>query len=136
MRINFSFFHILCIAHLWQKFRENNVSTKDLIWRKKFSVTVNFSFFHTALCGVPLCGNCRNSFSHFFRKNFVKAMVLRVLLKKLLNSWFHEIFFSKRELLVFPHCGVKITEFYCHVFIAKIPAKINFFTKELDRNLL
>ena len=29
------------------------------------------------------CGNCRNSLSHFFRKNFVKATVL---LKKLLNS--------------------------------------------------
>ena len=32
---------------------------------------------------VPQCGNCRNSLSHFFRKNFVKVMVL---LKKLLNS--------------------------------------------------
>ena len=29
------------------------------------------------------CGNCRNSLSHFFHKNFVKAMDL---LKKLLNS--------------------------------------------------
>ena len=39
--------------------------------------------------------------SHFFRKNFVKAMVL---LKKLLNSWFDEFFFSEREFRVFPHC--------------------------------
>ena len=35
------------------------------------------------------CGNCRNSLSHFFRKNFVKALVLP---KELLNCWFDEIF--------------------------------------------
>ena len=33
------------------------------------------------------CGNYRNSLSHFFCKNFVKAMVL---LKKLLKCWFDE----------------------------------------------
>ena len=37
-------------------------------------------------------------FLHYVRKNFVKAMAL---LKKLLNSWFDEIFFSEREFLVF-----------------------------------
>ena len=47
----------------------------------------------------------------FFIKNFVKAMVL---LKKLLNSWFDEIFFSERELREFSltHFGknfVKVT---------------------------
>ena len=47
---------------------------------------------------VPQCRNCRNSLSHFYRKNFVKAMVL-------LNSWFDEIYFSEREFLVFPHCA-------------------------------
>ena len=36
---------------LWQKFRESNVFTKELIWRNFLLVTVNFSFFHTALCG-------------------------------------------------------------------------------------
>ena len=40
---------------------------------------------------ITQCGNCRNSLSHSFRKNFVKAMGL---LKKLLNSWFDEIFFQ------------------------------------------
>ena len=45
---------------------------------------------------TPHCGNCRNSFSHFFRKNFVKAMVL---LKEWLSSWFDEILFSEREFL-------------------------------------
>ena len=41
---------------------------------------------------VPIkfqCGNYRNSLSHFFGKNFVKVTVL---LQKLLNSWFDEIF--------------------------------------------
>ena len=63
-----------------------------MIWQKKTLVRVNFSFF-------AQCWNCRNCLSHFFRKNFVKAMVLR---KKLLNNWFDEIFFSEREFLVFP----------------------------------
>ena len=41
--------------------------------------TVSFTdiYFH-----IAQCGNCRNSLSHFIRKNFVKAMVL---LRKLLN---------------------------------------------------
>ena len=59
----------------------------------KKSVSRNFINLATAqstVCGTQ-CGNCRNSLSHFFRKNFVKAMVL---LKKLLNSWFDEIFFQ------------------------------------------
>ena len=47
-------------------------------------------------------GNCRKSLT-LFSKNFVKSMAL---LKKLLNSWFDEFFFSKREFLVFPHCGI------------------------------
>ena len=35
------------------------------------------------------------------KKNLVKAMEL---LKKLLKSWFDEIFFSEKKFLVFPHC--------------------------------
>ena len=44
--------------------------------------------FPIKLCTV-YSTNYRNYPSHFFRKKFVKAMVL---LKKLLNSWFDEIF--------------------------------------------
>ena len=37
-------------------------------------------FFIFSHCNVHVkesqCGNCRNSLSHFFRKNFVKAMIL------------------------------------------------------------
>ena len=36
------------VTHLW----ENNVFTKKMIWRNFFSVTVDFSFFHTALHSV------------------------------------------------------------------------------------
>ena len=57
--------------------------------------------------------NLREFSSHFFRKNFVKAMVL---LKKLLNIWFDEYFFSiERKFLVFSTLvchTVKITEIY------------------------
>ena len=55
------------------------------------------------VCYCCKCGKYRYSLSHFFRKNFVKAMDL---LMKLLNSWFDEIFFSDREFLVFPHCVI------------------------------
>ena len=38
-----------------------------------------------------------------------------------------------REFLVFPHCGVEITEFYCQVFVAKIPSnQLSFLLKELE----
>ena len=39
------------------------------------------------------CGNYGNSLSHIFDKNFVKTAFLP---KKLLKSWFHEIFFLVR----------------------------------------
>ena len=59
-------------------------------------------------------------YSHFFDKTSVKATFL---LKKLLKSWFHEIFFGESEFLVFPHCvmqslsklethSVEISEFF------------------------
>ena len=53
---------------------------KSLVWHKCW----NGKYFL-----IPQCGNYRNSLSHFFRKNFVKAMDL---LKKLLKSWFDELF--------------------------------------------
>ena len=49
------------------------------------------------------------------------------LLKKLLNSWFDESFFSEREFLVFPHC-------VSHVFTQKL-RESNVITKGIE-NLL
>ena len=46
------------------------------------------------------CGIYRNLLSHFLDKNFVKSTYLP---KKVLNSWFHEIFFSVRVNLPFFH---------------------------------
>ena len=55
----------------------------------------SFEAFYRTHFFVWICGNCRNSLSHFFRKNFVKLMVLVI---KLLNSysysWFDEIYFQ------------------------------------------
>ena len=52
------------VTHLWQKIRESNGFTKEvtkgLIWRFFFSVTVNFSFFHSALWHNSQCGNFEN----------------------------------------------------------------------------
>ena len=60
----------------------------------------------------PHCGNCRNSLSHFFPKNFVKAMVL---LKKLLNSWFDEIFFQWERIFRFSTlCVIDSQDFSAH----------------------
>ena len=85
---------------------------QSLIWRKN----INFSFFHSY---SSQCGNCRNSLSHFFRKNFVKAMVL---LKKLLNSWFDDFFFQwERISRFFTLCSL-----HPHDFLQKF-CQINFF---------
>ena len=62
---------------------------------------------HSVKILLTQCGNYRNLLSHFFDKNFVK---LTILLKKLLKSWFHEIFFNKSEFLVFSHCDYDFTE--------------------------
>ena len=70
-----------------------------MIWRIFFSVRENFSFFHTVQCAQ--CGNYGNLLSRFFGKSFVKVTVL---LKKLLNSWFDEIFLGDSEFSIFPHC--------------------------------
>ena len=53
----------------------------------------------------PQCGNNRNLLSRFFGKNFVKTTNL---LKKSLNSWFDETFFSESKFLVFPQCALKM----------------------------
>ena len=88
VRINLCNFHITEIlshtALLWQKFRESNdftKVTKDLISRK-MPYFPRYFFYHgpvqkqsTAVYTLH-CGNCRMSLSHFFRKNFVKALVL------------------------------------------------------------
>ena len=49
------------------------------------------------------CGNYANSLSHFFYKNFFKAtpVLLKKLLKKLLKSWFDEIFLQWERILRF-----------------------------------
>ena len=44
------------------------------------------------------CVNYENSLSHFFDKTFVKATFL---LKKLLKSWFHDLFFVRVNILFF-----------------------------------
>ena len=63
---------------------------KTLLSRKfcQKSVRLNFYNFHTV--NSAQCGNYGNSLSRIFGKNFVKV---KILLNKLLKSWFDEIFF-------------------------------------------
>ena len=106
VKVNFRNFHTREILSHWKKIRQINylvISLVKPLLSRNFcekSVRENFCNFHTDTI-FPQCGNYRNSLSHFFRKNFVKAMIL---FKKLLNSWFDEKNFSEREFLVFPHC--------------------------------
>ena len=69
-------------SHTWQKFRQTNVFTNKLIWRKMFSVRKMEIHCHT----------------HFNYKNFVKVTFL---LKKILKSWFDEIFNGSQYFLFF-----------------------------------
>ena len=91
----------------WNPMHSNFFSTRNVISR-------NFILFFLKKTSVKsihvidtvhstcICGNNENSHSRFFGKNFVKATVL---LKKLLRSWFHGIFFSvsEKEFLVLQH---------------------------------
>ena len=73
-----------------QKFRESNflLNTFTLNWfDEKICMSVNLSLFQRVVWKLQKFSLT----SHFFRKNFVKAMVL---LKKSLNSWFDEIFYQ------------------------------------------
>jgi len=98
-----------------QIFRQINVLLKNftLNWfdEKKLRGSEFLVFPHC----VAQCGNCRNSLSHFFHKNFVKAMVL---LKKLLKSWYDEIFFqweriSRFSTLCCGNSGILLPPFCC-----------------------
>ena len=76
------------------------------------------------------CGICCNLVSHIFNKNFVKVTFF---LKKLLKSWFDEIFFGGTKFFTFPHCvphSVEITEIYCH-FFDKNFVKVTFLLKKI-----
>ena len=66
---------------------------KMLIWCK--ILAVKFHNFHSTEYG-----KCGNLLSRNFGKNFVKVTLL---LKKLLKSWFDEIFFGETKFFVFPH---------------------------------
>ena len=110
------------IKNMWNP-RNQFVYWKSIEFNNNLlSVVIAVSRKIQSLLHSAQCGNCRHSLSHFFRKIFVKAMVV---LKKLLKCWFNEIFFSEREFYVFPHCAVcvEITEIYCHTFLTKISWK-------------
>ena len=66
------------------------------------------------------CGNYVNSFSYFFGKDFVKAKVLI----KLLNSWFHGIFFRWENF----------SFFHTATFISQNFRQINVLLKNLTVN--
>ena len=71
---------LLKFSHtFWQKFRESNVFTKELISRNKFSLSSreNFLLFHKSITVVR---------RHFIPENFVKSTFSQT------NNWIHEIF--------------------------------------------
>ena len=82
------------------------------------------------------CGNNINSLSYNFDKNFVKATFL---LKKLLKSWFHEIFFQWERKSCFStlyvHTAtvfVEKREIHCHAnFFPSTQFIVKFFSEML-----
>ena len=77
----------------WKIFREINCLVSSLVILAKTLISRNF--FQKSVRAQ--CGNCGNSLSHFSDKNFVKVTFL---VKKLLKSWFHEIFFRWERISV------------------------------------
>ena len=85
-----------------QKFRQTNFFTKDLycisIWRKKFQVGENFWNYHTVNRDLFLHSTFPQHTVNILQ-NFreINSSVIREsngFVKKLLNSWFDEIFFQ------------------------------------------
>ena len=70
--------------------------------------------------------------SQFLRKNQHFSVKSTFLLKKLLKSWFHEIFLSVIGIYsTFPHCAKEITNemFWRNILIWEIFREINFYQK-------
>ena len=82
-----------------------------LISRKNSQVIQKFRKLHTVLCTVwklrKFSLTCM--YMHFFGKNFVKVTFLQKKITKI-KSRFHDFFFfSEREFLVSPQCGINVT---------------------------
>ena len=80
--------HCTALWKLWKfslTFFDKNFVRATVLLKSRFHEI----FFGERETHVSQCGNYGNSLSHFFGRNFVKATFL---LKKLLKSWFHEIF--------------------------------------------
>ena len=76
------------------------------------------------------CGNFGNSLSNFFDKTFVKATVL---LNKLIQSWFHDIFFKWKTVSL--SWKWKLLNFNLTHFWQKF-RESNVLTKEITKELI
>ena len=72
----------------WEIFSWNQITCRAQCSVEKFVKNTSAITIFTE--HTVTCGNYGNSLSYFFDKNFVKPTDL---LKKLLKSWFHEMFF-------------------------------------------
>ena len=124
----YSFYHFFAKVFYVQKIQHLSVKAtffskrgyKVLCWFHGIFWIWSWSCFIVLL--YTQCGNCKNTLSPYFRKNFVKVTFL---LKKLLTIWFDfdRIVFSMREnftfftlcytlwskIRVFPHCELDFT---------------------------
>ena len=81
-----------------KRVRNWSVEFTQFLWIKSWGES-KIKFFCTQ------CGYYGNFLSLSFGKNFVKVTSS---LKKLLNSWFDEIFLRESKLFIFPHCAVQV----------------------------
>ena len=83
--------------------------TEEVVFTKIFQKIVVQKFRKNPQCETAQCGNYCDLVSHIFGKNFVK---LTVLLKKLLKSWFDEIFFWWDQIFRFSTLWTVCNESY------------------------
>ena len=113
----------------WKNSHQKNISSNQL-----FSIFFSKTFVSRNFCQKRVgaqCGNFANFLSYIFDKNFVKAPFL---LKKLLKSWFHEIFFQWEKIQHFSTlCFRNLVSQY---IFGKNFMKVTFFTNEIAKYLV
>ena len=116
VRVNFTFFHTklrklmqFSLSHFWQKFRESNVFTKELIWRNICFRENKFYFFLFWEVWETLCSTIQHNVEiaeidshHCSKFREIKELLYLVNCTTYTVNYFHEIFSRESKFLVFP----------------------------------
>ena len=136
----------ICKNHQWcaSQCRKTSILLPHKIFSSNQSRVKFFSkkLISRNFCNKAVAAKFRNF--HTVSRKLHFSVKSAFLPKKLLKSWFHELFFrwernvyrfSKVWILFFDTHSVEITKFCCHSFVTKIPWN-QLFTKELYSRLI